>query len=929
MTELTHYWAKLGRREDGREQRGYHPLICHLIDVAAVTEALWDEVLAAPAREQIAAALALPPEEARAWTAFLAGLHDTGKACPAFTLRPEARPLWSLYGGRGGWTGQASDAPHGAVTARELPGILTEAFGVPRRVALRLAQITGGHHGIFFEPERLKGKSDALGGSRWQAARTALVQDLAARLGSRELLRRAPSAPDNPASMLLAGLITVADWIGSDEEHFGYAAETNGTLRLPLDTYAALARERAQTALHDGGWANWRQPAAPAALAELFPFITAPRPLQQLAEDVAAERPGIVVIEAPMGEGKTEAALLLADHWGVAPGPRGFYIALPTQATSNQMFGRVRDMLARRTAATGDTANLLLLHGHASLSTDMEELERAGRERFRPGDVYSEERPGQGGVAAAAWFLGRKRGLLAPFGAGTVDQALLAALQVKHGFVRLFGLAHRAVIIDEVHAYDAYMETLLVRLLEWLGALGSPVALLSATLPRARTAALVQAYLRGRGEAADVPPEPEPYPRITWASPGAAPRSRHIAGTRPMAPLSLEWVDGALPEDGAPFPLAQALREALASGGCAAVICSTVRRAQQMYRALAHHFPPEELSLFHARFLQEDRAARETRALTAFGKDGAHRPHRAVLVATQVIEQSLDLDFDLMVSDMAPADLLLQRAGRLHRHTRPRPPGLEQPRLWVCRPETVEGGVPRFSRADLAIYDSHVLLRSWLALRGRESLALPDDIEALIEAVYDGRPCPVGEPEAVRAAWAATGEEHTAFVKQQEEQAKMAYLPRPGADAALWEMVRQPREEDAPELHPAFQARTRLAPPSVTVAVLHATPAGPALGRDGPPLDLTARPDRQTARALLRRSVSLSDRRVVFALLAQAPPAGWARTAVTQGLRCLAVDARGAVAVPGTEWRLRLDPETGIEIVRAESDEQGDVEATE
>ncbi len=267
--------------------------------------------------------------------------------------------------------------------------------------------------------------------------------------------------------------------------------------------------------------------------------------------------PGIVIIEAPMGEGKTEAALCLADHWGEGTGLRGFYFALPTQATSNQMFGRVRDFL--ETSYRGDQVQLQLLHGHASLSAEFEVMRRNGDRAFSPKYQGVEAGSDRLGVTAAEWFTYRKRGLLAAFGVGTIDQALLAGLRTRHVFVRLFGLSGKTVIIDEVHAYDTYMTTLLERLLGWLAALGSPVVLLSATLPRSRRAALISAYQKGLGE--EVPPDTEDaeYPRISWAGGSSKPFSRSVGVSR----RSKKVIH---------------LEKNIPAGGCVAVICNTVRR---------------------------------------------------------------------------------------------------------------------------------------------------------------------------------------------------------------------------------------------------------------------------------------------------------------------------------------------------------------
>ena len=428
---------------------------------------------------------------------------------------------------------------------------------------------------------------------------------------------------------------------------------------------------------------------------------------------------------------------------------------------------------------------LQLLHGHASLSSEFEVLRKNHNRIFAPRYSGVEE-DDHLEVVASEWFTYRKRGLLSPFGVGTIDQALLAVLQAKHVFVRLFGLAHKTVIIDEVHAYDAYMTTLLERLLEWLAALGSPVVLLSATLPRVRRNGLLAAYLRGLGGQSKEIRSDAAYPRISWVSGNSGPSSRTVrVSPRGTKEVSMEWTDGSVPApDGSSFPLGERLREALAQGGCAAVICNTVRRAQEVYRALKPYFPEtakdgkHELDLLHAQYVFQDRDKREKRSLARFGKPGGNtlRPHQAVLVATHVIEQSLD--FDLMVSDMAPADLLLQRVGRLHRHERERLHGLEGPRLLVCQPD-IDGGVPKCEPGTASVYDSHILLRTWLTLRDRATVRVPDDVESIIADMYDDDRRPDHLPEQLREAWVETQKELQKAREEDGGEARVRWIKPP------------------------------------------------------------------------------------------------------------------------------------------------------
>jgi CRISPR-associated endonuclease/helicase Cas3 len=915
-----------------------------MLDVAAVARELWEAVLSPAAKHRLAHSLGLGVHDAGPWVAFLAGLHDLGKCCPAFTLRPGAESLAPLYADCRPQPVRVDPraAPHGEVTALTLPAVLERRFGIPPRVARTLAVAVGGHHGVFPSVLRLQELEDAttaVGEGCWRTAREALVDRLASLL---DLPRVAPSRIDHAAALMLAGLVTAADWIGSiADPFFPYLVEDLAMIPAIGREYLDRARAQARRALRALRWTGWTPGRHCPTFAAMFAGRQ-PRPMQQAAIELAERLsgPGLVLIEAPMGEGKTEAALYLADRWALDVGTRGLYLALPTQATSNQMFGRLRDFLAARYPAS--VVNLQLLHGHADLHADFEELRR--RDALVPRLTLDGEDEEPAGVVAGTWFTQRKRGLLAPFGVGTVDQALLAVLRTRHVFVRLYGLSNRVVILDEVHAYDTYMTKLIERLLAWLAALGSPVVVLSATLPRARRDALVRAYvrgLRGRDAAADRLPvmrerhEPEvpavpyhPYPRMTWVlnRGGDAPPevgAQPLAVAQPGRMLTIRWLDDRLgPNVGASDALRTLLQAALAEGGCAAVICNTVRRAQEVYRALKPHFPGTAsdglpaLDLFHARFLYQERAVREERALARFGPGTERRPDRAVLVATQVIEQSLDLDFDLMVTDFAPVDLLLQRAGRLWRHARPRPARFRGPELWIWRPERGEDGVPRFPGGDGLIYDEHVLFRSWLALRGREAVTLPDDIEELVEAVYGDSHSPAAVraslSDAERAHWERTLAALTEAQARDEDEAKLRWLPAPEQRVDLWRFTENARAEDEPGFHPAHQALTRLAEPNVLVVFLYGDPHRPALEPGGAPLNLRQKPNAATTRALLARSVTLtSPRGLVYRLLeADLTPSGWQRSPHLRNARLVVLDAAGQAEVAG--YRVWLDPQVGI-----------------
>jgi len=909
-------WAKLRLHDSSWS---FHPLVCHLIDVAAVAQVLWDEGLGRGGRQRLSREFGVEETAARAWVGFLAGLHDLGKASPSFQFRADDPTVLALLKAadlRPPPRPTAKPTPHGTVTALVAPALLVE-LGVASDLASRIATAIGGHHGVFPRSEELLRAEVDAGRGPWVEVRRDLTRALADLL----LVHHVPPPLrfDNAVAIWLAGFVSVADWLGSDEVSFQPAGADITTL-VPAD-YAALAAERARSVIARRGWRGPREQNAPRSFAELFPEMT-PNPMQEMVTAIAADLvgPSLVVIEAPMGEGKTEAALSLVARWGAAGGWPACYVALPTQATSDQMFGRVRDFLA--SVYEEDLINLQLLHGHAALSADFAALRGADQGMFVPSGIEGETGydGAPAGVVAAEWFTHRKRGLLAPFGVGTIDQALLAVLQTRHGFVRLFGLADKTVVLDEVHAYDAYMSALMERLLAWLGALGSSVVLLSATLPVARRERLLAAYAGGIGQS---PPRLPvvPYPRLSWVS-GAGAGAHHVpASERGTKRVRLEWIDGQVPSvAGTPFPLGERLREALAGGGCAAVICNTVGRAQAVSQALRPYFPDEatdgepELDLLHSRFLYGDRQVREQRALRRFGKERldapGQRPHRAVLVATQVIEQSLDLDFDLMVSDVAPVDLVLQRLGRLHRHRRAnRPATVALPVVWLSRPLAEEEGVPTFDPGTTAVYDAHILLRSWLLLRAQEEIAVPGVIGDWIEQVYDSGDEQLldGATESVRQAWSTTLEELTARRRQDEGVANRYRILPPDYDDDILEDYNQLLEEDNPKVHPTLQALTRLGEPSVTLICLF--PAEVAR------LKRSANVNLVEAKELLMRSVSLSRWDLVrFASDYLTTPSGWTRSPLLRHHFLLPLDAAGAGEIG--PYRVAVDPDLGVLVMK-------------
>ena len=897
------FWAKTGQgdfRPGGQPK--YHPVICHLADTAAVAMEIVRAYLSPIAKKHLAEGLGLSQEESLIrFCGFMAGSHDLGKVSPAFQF--QVSEVGKILAGEalyGCWfeispSRRKNKTPHGLVTAATLPEFLIE-LGVgeslskrhTKRLARKLAAIVGGHHGFFPSSDDLQKLDSALAGtdeeSVWRKHSLTVFEQLRDYV---ELIPGdLPNQCDSAAAMLLAGLTTVSDWLASNPEEesgFPYANDT------PFKVYQQGLQNKAKNALEKQVWTQHRD-GKPLNFKELFGFDN-PRDLQKVAIAISdnLEPPCLVMVEASMGEGKTEAALYLADYFQHQTSAGGFYIGLPTQATSNAMFERVREFLGKR--YDQDVINLTLSHSAAALKEEYQQTV------CRLDQVYDREEK----VGASEWHTARKRSLLSPYGVGTVDQGLMGVVRSRHQFVRLFGLAGRTVILDEIHAYDLYTGTLLERFLEWLALLGSPVIALSATLPKRTRQGLLQAYAEGGGYSAPELPEAR-YPRITAFSKGQVAAESFPASKHVCRELGIHWVTGEA--------WVSELNQQLQEGGCCAVICSTVGRAQEVYDRLRTHFvPEEELGLFHGRFLFTDRERIEKDCLNKFGKKGT-RPEKYVLVATQVIEQSLDVDFDVMISDLAPVDLLLQRSGRLHRHAgRSRPVGLQVPSLWIVEPT-----VPSSTKADFResgyIYDRHVLLRSWLTLRHRKSIQLPEETDSLIEAVYElDASIPEDLEPQHQEDWQTSLADYRAETEDSyRAKADQVKLPPAREENRPEKFTRQGEEDD----EATIAAVTRLGEPSITTIFLKQTEQGLCLPTgEHRPINLKERPALPKIRQLLANSTRISKKAIVKVLSEQSNPSEWT-SALLRSCRYVVLDADDGVDVG--KWRMQLDRFKGVVI---------------
>ena len=903
--DLLRLWGKT----DKSNPDNYHPLLFHLLDVGHVTQRLWNQALSPRLRGQVAQALGLDAAAAARLVVLLAAQHDLGKAS-AFQRKDTG--LWNQLCEIGLTLSVVKDRPHGYVSAKTLPMLAQQGIGgwsANAEVAQELAQITGGHHGTFPTSADLDMGSLTLGGEEWDTARADLLREVCRVFYADENLSENPilcpreALTDSCLFPLLGGLISVADWIGSSS-FFPPAGP------ISLSSYVLLSQKRAEAALKEFGWMAAPRFAAPALFREMFPFT--PNRMQQKTVEwtSAATDPYLLIIEAAMGDGKTEAALYAADQALATDQARGFYIALPTQATGNAMFRRVHTYLTDR--GHSGSLNLQLVHAGAFLSEEFEDLQQAAQELkdledLQNAQVYDDapeaktlDEEGQAGrVVAESWFTARKRPLLARFGVGTIDQSLLGVLQTKHWFVRLLGLAGKVVIFDEVHAYDIYMSTLLCGLLRWLRVLDCTVILLSATLPASARQELVTAWT---GEPTVIPDAE--YPRLTLCAANAPPNAETVADTNPVTKtVALDWT-GFDWEN-----VWDRLHSDLPNGGGALLLCNTVTRAQDAYAYLDSRLTAEgwTVKLFHARTPAGWRQEAEKEVLATFGKtsDLDRRRLKTLLIATQIVEQSLDIDFDWIATEMAPADLLLQRMGRLWRHPH-RIRAVSTARFVVLCGRT-DAGFPVFPDYAELIYDRFILLRSWLALQKRgRTLILPAAIDALVQEVYDP-----AMPEGLSEDWPAVLTEAQDAQERQkaEDQGKADAVSLPTPDegpesilelgSAADRIRRKLWEDDDPRVHKTVRAATRLGDPSVSVICTGTDEHGEPLAEMP-----TGEPNLKTIRKMLRFGLPLSRPIPLFrALIVTDPPDTWKESSLLRYHREIEF-TQGRAAVGGYDLRL-------------------------
>ena len=972
-------WAKSGYDP---ERRRWLPLWLHLLDAAAVAEHLAMHWLAPTTRDLIEREFAdstsglAPTDEFGLFASWIAGVHDIGKCTPAFSVQVDGLDDRMK---EAGLTHEPVDplerrkVPHALAGHLILENWLMNDHGWDFESAEALASVVGAHHGIPPTTAALTadyyGHEHLLGDEAWDTARRELLGLVTQRTGAEPLLPRWAQRRWSQSFLVeLSGLVIVADWISSAEDYFPLLGlDEAGTSLLVTEAHAERADAGLRRLEVPSPWRPRDDGADPdSLLARRFGLPAGARATDVQTRTLQAARtmdlPGLLVVEESTGGGKTEAALMAAEVLAARTGRSGVLFALPTQATTDAMFSRELDWLESiEEAYAGEGAPsdfaAQLLHGRARLNKEAQQLRRRGyeirdrllgslddstgetprpigigwdEEEARTGHVTGAEDRRRADLAILAWFSGRKKSMLSDFVVTTVDHLLFGAMRSPHLAMRHLGLSRKVVIVDEVHSYSTYMNVYLDRVLTWLAAYGVPVVLLSATLSEARCSSMVDAYRRGlrlaAGERLHRRPAPEsvrtPFPCLVTAGEDRTEVVATASGRRSTISLRRLAKDALVP----------LLEEALADGGCALVVRNTVRRAQETYETLRERFG-EDVGLNHARFTIGDRLAKDKDLLDRFGppRKAGRRPHRAIVVATQVVEQSLDVDFDLLVTDLAPIDLVLQRIGRLHRHERSRPPRLAEPTCCIDWLPSTSSPEPSLEPGAKAIYGEQDMLMSAAALdrviNGSGVVTVPDDVHDLIEAVY-GSDAPI--PPLWREAVAHARETRATEDRAKHDAAQGFLLIEPersGKNSSLVGWLHTTASDNEEKGH----AQVRDGEDSLEVILLdlrraggqeelRTLPSAPEAPSTMIPTDCA--PDKKVVRAMALSAVRLPPRlsnpriidRVICELEARVVPAWQADPQLCGQLFLLLEDGRTQLA----DVVLEYSPTTGLKEVHPE-----------
>ncbi len=758
MKEYYQYWGKAKKAEnDNGAESGYHLLIYHLLDVAAI-----GQVLLSNHTSFLRTAIqksGMTEKSFLKWFLLFLSLHDVGKFSTSFqNIRPDLllkrqeRTSNKIYDSKNNRHDQLGWYIFDAQLKGSMLSIITEDILKKdiRKITswfVTFARIAAGHHGI--PPENVDclinkyfTQKDCDAVSEW-------FEDVSSFFLDKPLINETIKLWSGGKEQLkvflhfswqLAGFTVICDWIGSGDS-FKYYSDS-----MPISDYWQISLKQAEEAVRLSGILPAKV-YIQGGMKRLFPeYANTPTPLQKFCnETVLPHSQQLWILEDVTGAGKTEAALTLASRIISAGMAEGCFIALPTMATSNAMYDRMAGKYFRL-YQNGEKPSLVLSHGSRHL---LKKFRDSYRDNIISTDKVTDVETGnESEVHCAQWLAdSRKKALLADTGVGTIDQLLLGILPGRYQSLRHYGMCRKVLIVDEVHSYDPYMLRLLESVLEGHAVTGGSAILLSATLPKMIRQRFISSYRKGLGEKNEIELNHSGYPLITAVFKNDSLIEKEV-DTRPSLKrtVSVEFYKSS--DD-----IYLLINKMARKNKCVCWIRNTIGDVMEAYRTLLDScvIENDKIDIFHSRFALYDRLEKEKQILERFGNNSGEQERKGrILIASQVVEQSLDLDFDVLISDLAPIDLLVQRAGRLHRHLRDRAGnrlgGLTQsdrepPVFYVNIPPEPEKPVKNWyseylKGASYVYPDTALLWRTKEILKRERAINMPEKARDLIEGVY-------------------------------------------------------------------------------------------------------------------------------------------------------------------------------------------------
>lgn len=720
-SQITALWAKKATYD---RHEYWLPLITHLQDTSNVIVWLYQHRLSPAQKHLIQGTLS---ETTNTKLIKLLGFfHDFGKATPTFQVKKSYQNDKKLDQNilnrllSNDFTDLEAFNNSLPIRQKSPHALAGEALLEKAGLNTSIGAIIGGHHGKptgrFFNADDQIGTynsnyytTDKVN-PKWQNVYDQLINYGLAYTGFSSL-KDIPTVNQTQA-ILLEGLLIMADWLASSKQINSKPLFPLIPISQTIDNINEEQRfnQAMKTWTVDDQW----KPAPIKSIKKLFNdrwnYIPTNTQLKMIKTISSIQDPGLILIESGCGTGKTEIALASTEELAYKTKHSGLFFGLPTQATANAIFDRVDNWLSKITQVEDSKLELNLLHSKAKLNQVVQQLPQASNINTK------------NAIVANSWFTGKKS-ILINFNVATIDNLLMMSLKQKHLFLRHLALSGKIVIIDEIHAYDTYMNSYLALTLRWLGAYHVPVIALSATLPAKRRHALLKAYNRGKfgREFHDTHEHDNDYPLLTYLDGNTVHQENdfNVTNSKIVTVKRLENNNQIL---------INTILDSIKNGGITGIIVNTVKRAQKLTQQLQNNKIP--VLLLHSAFLAPDREKLEKKLTSLISKND-QRPDKLIVIGTQVLEQSLDIDFDVLFTDIAPIDLLIQRIGRLQRHRIKRPKNLKTPTVYI----TGINSLGNYGTANSLIYSNYYLTKTDYFLP--DQLTLPQDTPTLIQKVYD------------------------------------------------------------------------------------------------------------------------------------------------------------------------------------------------